>query len=70
MISDVAGNSDLRALPFSKDIFLDLARKFYIHNSILRTVSRADMPAFFHAEVQMEIGIEIEAPAYGKSPPS
>lgn len=66
-VPDVAGNSDLRTLPFSRDVFLDLAKKFYIHNSIVRTVSRADVSAFFNAEVQMDVGIGIEAPAYGKS---
>ncbi|KAH8743370.1 hypothetical protein F5883DRAFT_441054, partial [Diaporthe sp. PMI_573] len=67
MISDVTGNNDLKKLPFSRNVFLDLSRKMYIHNSILRTVSRADMPAFFNAEVEMELGVGNEAPAYGKS---
>ncbi|KAG8163100.1 hypothetical protein KVR01_007578 [Diaporthe batatas] len=64
MISDVTGSNDLRELSFSRNVFLDLARKMCIHNSILRTVSRADMPAFFNAEVEMELGIGNETPGY------
>lgn len=70
MASDGAGNSDLRKLPFSKDVFLDLARKFHIHNSILRTVSRADMSEFFNAEVRITLGDGTETPTYGMQPPS
>lgn len=66
-LSDAAGNSAIKTLPFSRNVFLDLSRKMYIHNSILRTVSRADVPAFFNAEVEMELGVGNEAPAYGQS---
>jgi hypothetical protein len=42
-------------------------RKFYIHNSIARVISRADVPVFFSAGVKMEDENGTPHPAYGES---
>ncbi|KAM5341701.1 hypothetical protein ACJ41O_014732 [Fusarium nematophilum] len=47
------GLRTLRTLPFSKDLFTKICTKFYIHDSIARVISRADIPAFSTAELDM-----------------
>ncbi|KAI3391293.1 hypothetical protein diail_7624 [Diaporthe ilicicola] len=47
------GRRNLKVLPFSREVFLRIARKFSIHNSVVRTISRADIPVFSSADVYM-----------------
>ncbi|KAF4634377.1 hypothetical protein G7Y89_g3742 [Cudoniella acicularis] len=56
-----SGRRSVRTLPFSKDVFRLITRKFYTHSSISRDISRADIPVFSSAEVQMG---EPEGPTY------
>jgi hypothetical protein len=56
----------VRTLPFSKDTFKLITKKFYTHNSIARDISRADIPVFSSAEVQMGEPDGPAYPAYGK----
>jgi hypothetical protein len=55
------GSRSLKVLPFSRDVFLRIASKFFIHNSAVRTISRADIPVFSSASVHMG---EVEGPRY------
>ncbi|KAF2120362.1 hypothetical protein BDV96DRAFT_567110 [Lophiotrema nucula] len=47
------GQRGLRTLPFSRDTFEMVAQSFYVHGSIARVVSRADVPTFTHEKVNM-----------------
>ncbi|EPE33279.1 hypothetical protein GLAREA_06291 [Glarea lozoyensis ATCC 20868] len=47
------GKRGVRTLPFSKETFQLVAKRFHIHASIARAVSRADVPLFSSAEIQM-----------------
>jgi hypothetical protein len=40
-------------MPFSQETFRLITKKFYIHSSIARVISRADIPVFSSAEIQM-----------------
>ncbi|KAK3313297.1 hypothetical protein B0H66DRAFT_565797 [Apodospora peruviana] len=53
------GRRSLRTLPFSKPTFRLITERFCTHGSIARAVSRANIPVFSSAEVQMG-----EFPAY------
>jgi len=63
---NMSGRRSVRTLPFSKGIFRLITRKFYIHNSIARVISRADVPVFSSAAVKMEEEDGTTYPAYGK----
>ena len=60
------GRRSVRTLPFSKDIFSRITRDFYIHSSIARVISRADVPVFSSAEIKMEGEDGTSYPAHGK----
>ncbi|KAN0102708.1 hypothetical protein V8E51_011021 [Hyaloscypha variabilis] len=53
-ISSLSGQRSVRTLPFSKDTFQLITSNFYTHSSIARVVSRADIPLFSSAEIQIE----------------
>lgn len=60
------GQRSLKVLPFSRDTFLQISRKFYMHRSAVRTVSRSDIPVFSSADIQMGEGEGPRHPAYGE----
>jgi hypothetical protein len=64
--TSTSGRRSVRTLPFTKDIFRLITKKFYTHNSIARDISRADIPVFSTAEVQMGEPDGPPYPAYGK----
>jgi hypothetical protein len=47
------GTREVRQLPFEEDIFRDICKKFYVHASISRVISRADVPLFSRFVVKM-----------------
>ncbi|KAF5649016.1 hypothetical protein F52700_836 [Fusarium sp. NRRL 52700] len=47
------GQRKLRTLPFSEQCFQDIAKKFYIHDSINRVVSRANVSQFSAVKLEM-----------------
>lgn len=47
------GSQDVRQLPFEKETFSHICKKFFIHASIARVISRADVPLFSRAQVKM-----------------
>jgi len=49
-----SGQRSVRTLPFSKETFREISKRLFIHGSISRVVSRADVPVFMRAEVDME----------------
>lgn len=59
------GSRSLKVLPFSREVFLRIATKFYTHNSAVRTISRADIPVFSSANVYMGESGGPRHPAYG-----
>jgi len=65
--NSMSGRRSVRTLPFSKDIFRTITKHFYIHNSIARVISRADVPVFFKAGIQIEGEDGATHPAYGKA---
>ncbi|KAI0856034.1 hypothetical protein F4860DRAFT_494480 [Xylaria cubensis] len=44
----------LRTVPFSRNTFEMITKAFYVHSSISRAISRADMPVFSHTGAVME----------------
>lgn len=48
------GHRSVRTLPFSEEVFRLIAESFYVHHSISAVVSRADVPSFSVAEVEMK----------------
>ncbi|KAK5633815.1 hypothetical protein RRF57_009529 [Xylaria bambusicola] len=44
----------LRTIPFSRNTFELITRAFYMHSSISRVISRADIPVFTHTKAVME----------------
>lgn len=50
------GTREVRQLPFEENTFRDICKKFYVHASISRVISRADVPVFSRAEVKMGPG--------------
>ncbi|KAH7161678.1 hypothetical protein EDB81DRAFT_839971 [Dactylonectria macrodidyma] len=63
-----SGLRTLRILPFSEKSFTKIVRKFYIHDTIARTVSRADIPTFSAVEVEMGAENGHGYPAFGNAP--
>ncbi|KAK8081321.1 hypothetical protein PG996_000102 [Apiospora saccharicola] len=48
------GQRDLRKVPFSESTFRKITHSFFTHGSFSSVVSRADVPVFSHAEVNMK----------------
>ncbi|KAF9776276.1 hypothetical protein IL306_005573, partial [Fusarium sp. DS 682] len=48
-----SGQRNLRNLPFSDRAFTEIARRFYVHDSIIRKVSRADVSEFSATTLEM-----------------
>jgi hypothetical protein len=59
------GRRSVRTLPFSKDTFRLITTKFYVHSSIARVISRADIPVFSSSKVRMQDENGISHPTYG-----
>ena len=47
------GRRSIRTIPFSKHTFREITYRLHIHGSFARAISRADIPVFSAAEVQM-----------------
>ncbi|KAI8651033.1 Protein kinase domain-containing protein [Fusarium keratoplasticum] len=62
--SNKNGQRTLRILPFSQDSFHTIVKKFYVHSMIARAISRADIPTFSAAEVEMGPENEQTYPAF------
>lgn len=62
-----SGRRSVRTLPFSQSTFRLITSSFYIHRSIARDISRADIPVFSIAEIQMG---KPAYPAYSKFLPA
>ncbi|KAF5557916.1 hypothetical protein FNAPI_5289 [Fusarium napiforme] len=58
------GQRTLRTLPLSESCFKDIAKKFYIHDSINRVVSRANVSQFSAVKLQMGKHEGHELPAH------
>jgi len=55
------GRRSVRTLPFSSETFRLITKGFFIHGSVARVVSRADVPVFSGVEVDMG---EPDGPTY------
>lgn len=60
-----SGQRNLRTLPFSEQCFQKIAKKFYIHDSINRVVSRANVFQFSAVKLEMGRHDGHELPAHG-----
>lgn len=49
------GRREIRQVPFDEDTFREICKRFYVHSSISRVISRADVPLFSRAEVKMGV---------------
>ncbi|CAM1510686.1 Fc.00g010210.m01.CDS01 [Cosmosporella sp. VM-42] len=65
--SSTSGRRNLRTLPFSRELFRIISRKFYVHSRIARDISRADIPSFSAVDVEMGEEYGPTAPAIGDS---
>jgi hypothetical protein len=61
------GRRSVRTLPFSKDTFRLITTKFYVHSSVARVVSRADIAVFSSSKIRMQGEDGISYPTYGKN---
>ncbi|KAI6762446.1 hypothetical protein HG530_008426 [Fusarium avenaceum] len=52
-LRETGGQRNLRNLPFSRQMFKKVATEFYIHDSIIRKVSRADVSEFSAMKLEM-----------------
>ena len=59
------GQRTLRNLPFSEKMFKTIANEFHIHESIIRVVSRADVPDFAGMKLEMGQQSGQSLPAHG-----
>lgn len=59
------GQRTLRNLPFSEKMFRTIAKEFHIHESIIRLVSRADVPDFAGMKLEMGQQSGTSFPAHG-----
>lgn len=64
--TSTGGRRSVRTMPFSQDTFRLITRKFYIHSSIARVISRADVPVFSSTEIQMGDADGLTHSAYGE----
>jgi hypothetical protein len=63
-----SGRRGLRTLPFSSTSFRNISSGFYVHGSIARVISRADIPIFTAATILMGgDGAVAPRPATGKA---
>jgi len=51
-----SGRRGVRTLPFSENVFRAITKRFYIHGSISRVISRADVQTFSCSQVEMGDG--------------
>ncbi|TVY74477.1 hypothetical protein Focb16_v004623 [Fusarium oxysporum f. sp. cubense] len=58
------GQRNVRKLPFSEQSFRKIAKMFYIHDSIIRVVSRADVSEFSAVKLDMGRQNGLVCPAY------
>ncbi|KAK1657020.1 hypothetical protein BDP55DRAFT_687103 [Colletotrichum godetiae] len=47
---------EVRELPFDQNTFRDICDRFFVHSSIARVISRADVPVFSRSYVTMKLG--------------
>ncbi|RYP75012.1 hypothetical protein DL771_002660 [Monosporascus sp. 5C6A] len=47
------GGREVRQVPFEKDVFREICQAFFVHPSISRAISRADVPLFSRAEIRI-----------------
>ncbi|KAI1184742.1 hypothetical protein F5B17DRAFT_442397 [Nemania serpens] len=61
------GRRGLRTMPFSRSTFEMISKAFYMHSSVSRMISRADIPVFSHTGAIMkdEHGSNHEASVFG-----
>ncbi|KAG7148103.1 hypothetical protein HYQ46_003032 [Verticillium longisporum] len=52
--SGSGGTRSIRDLPFSREVFESIIRRFHTHGTLARTISRADIPAFSASNVYMQ----------------
>lgn len=45
------GGRELRQVPFEREVFHEICQAFYVHSSISRAISRADVPLFSRADI-------------------
>lgn len=64
--TNMSGRRSVRTLPFSQKTFRLITKKFYTHSSIARDISRADIPVFSSAEVELGEPDGPAYPAYGE----
>lgn len=50
------GKREVRQLPFDQITFRDICDKFFVHSSIARVISRADVPVFSRSYITMNVG--------------
>jgi hypothetical protein len=62
-----SGSREVRQVPFDEDTFKEICKKFHVHTSISRVISRADVPLFSRAEVNMGPDGDTQ-PAIGQFP--
>ncbi|OTA57626.1 hypothetical protein K449DRAFT_355104 [Hypoxylon sp. EC38] len=60
----LSGRRSARTLPFSLETFKSISKRFCLHGSIARVVSRSDVPVFSRAELQMGLPERPAYPAY------
>lgn len=66
------GDREVRQIPFEKDSFRDICNAFFVHASISKAVSRADIPLFSRIDMTIsQDGNDSKAqPAIGLCPPN
>ncbi|RYP06561.1 hypothetical protein DL765_009439 [Monosporascus sp. GIB2] len=47
------GGREVRQVPFEKSVFREICQAFFVHSSISRAISRADVPLFSRAEIRI-----------------
>ncbi|RGP81740.1 hypothetical protein FLONG3_125 [Fusarium longipes] len=67
-LRETGGRRNVRKLPFSEHSFAKIAKKFYIHDSIVRVISRADVSDFSAVKLDMEKQDDHDLSAYGILP--
>ncbi|KXH68994.1 hypothetical protein CSAL01_06611 [Colletotrichum salicis] len=50
------GEREVRRLPFDEITFKDICERFFVHSSISRVISRADVPLFSKSRVSVNVG--------------
>ena len=66
--TSTGGERAVQTLSFSEETFRKIADHFFLHGSISKVISRADVPIFTHASLQMSRRGSTEAfSAYGEA---